>query len=471
MPTSIPALLVSQDPLIVRDLRQLLDGTRAARLEVHGRHEKVLGRLGREPMVLIVHQDADAPPEGLRALLEAADRCHVPAAVVRHEGATAAPLTRACPAFELPSGLPALLKLIEAVHAESLRSRTAPAATQNPLDPVTQMLFGNDLDDQLARLRRVAGLPTTVLLTGETGSGKSLLTRFVHANSPRRNDPYLVVDCGTLSDHLIESEMFGHVRGAFTGAERDRQGKFAAAGTGTLVLDEINSLPLPLQAKLLRAVEERVFEPVGSNRSEPLRARLVAVSNVPLEDAVRDGRFRADLFYRLNVVEFRVPPLRERPGAVVPIAHQLLRASATAACQGVTAIAPEALGAMVAYKWPGNVRELRNVIEGASALAQGPIIQLADLPEALRTRKAVPARAPETAPPAAALAPSTDTEPAPPEPVAGDEETQRILEVLRKHNNNRRRAAAELQISRVSLYKKLHKFGAFVRKQRPPNQT
>lgn len=364
--------------------------------------------------------------------------------------------------------MPAVLQFIEAAHADLQRSRVGSTIAPDPVDPITKMLLGSDLDDQLARLRRVAGLPTTVLLTGETGAGKSLLTRFVHLHSPRRNDQYLVVDCGTLSEHLIESEMFGHVRGAFTGAERERQGKFAAAGQGTLVLDEINSLSLPLQAKLLRAVEERVFEPVGSNRSEPLRARLVAVSNVPLEDAVAAGTFRADLFYRLNVVQFRIPPLRERPGAIIPIAHQLLRASATAACQGVTTISPEALGAMVSYRWPGNVRELRNVIEGASAMAHGPMIQLADLPETIRRGKGTVVPLPLPAPVAAF--PIAEPEPPPlgSEPAAADGETARILDVLRKHNNNRRRAAAELGISRVSLYKKLHKGGAFVRKQRPP---
>jgi transcriptional regulator with PAS, ATPase and Fis domain len=321
--------------------------------------------------------------------------------------------------------------------------------------------------DQMSRIRRVSQQTTTILLTGETGSGKSMMTRFIHANSPRQNEPYLVVDCGALSGHLIESEMFGHVRGAFTGAERERHGKFAAAGTGTLVLDEINSLPLSLQVKLLRAVEERVFEPVGSNKSEPLRARLIAVSNVPLEEEVRRERFRADLFYRLNVLEFRIPPLRERPGAIIPLAHQLLRASATAACQGVTAIAPAVLELLLGYSWPGNVRELRNVIEGAAALATGPVIQLSDLPESFRSRLGSPA---------ISIARKTvddvsDFEnhslPLNPPGLEGDDEVARILTVLRKHNNNRRKAAIELGMSRVTLYKKLHRCGLFVPKQRP----
>ena len=275
-----------------------------------------------------------------------------------------------------------------------------------------------------------------------------------------------MVDCGALSGQLIESEMFGHVRGAFTGAERERQGKFSAAGKGTLILDEINSLPLSLQVKLLRAVEERVFEPVGTNKSEVLRARLVAVSNVSLEEEVRRERFRSDLYYRLNVVEFRIPPLRERPGAVIPLAHQLLRSSATAACQGVTAISPCALELMIGYSWPGNVRELRNVIEGAAALATGPVIQLLDLPESFRNRVKLTVSATGLK----VLAPSNYSlptlEPIEQSTVEGENEVTRILTVLQKHNNNRRKAAVELGMSRVTLYKKLHKCGLFVRKQR-----
>jgi DNA-binding NtrC family response regulator len=288
-----------------------------------------------------------------------------------------------------------------------------------------------------------------------------MLARLIHQASPRQVEPYMVVDCGALSEHLIESEIFGHVRGAFTGAERDRPGKFTAAGSGTLVLDEINSLPLPLQAKLLRAVEDRVFEPVGSNRSEKLRARLIAVSNVPLEDEVRRERFRSDLYYRLNVVELRLPPLRERRDAIVPLAYKFLREGA--ASQSVTGIASTALAAMVEYSWPGNVRELRNVIERAVALTSGSVIQLADLPTPIRDRLRCPgqARATPVERPAGAL----DHDECLEDGYVGDE-CALLIALLNKHRNNRRRTAEELGVSRMTLYKKLHKHGIFVPKSK-----
>jgi DNA-binding NtrC family response regulator len=478
-------LLVTQNPSVVNDLQVLHDETDFARLEVCGRFEKVPPRLGSATALLILDSPPSVDEDRIRGLLGAAERSLVRAVVVWRADANAAPPEYApFPVYQLPDDLPALRELLQTTHAELARSQPAAAQPHDAFDPITATLLGSDLTDQLDRIRRVAGQPTTILLTGETGSGKNMMAKFIHSASPRRGEPYLVVDCGALTGQLIESEMYGHVRGAFTGADRDRQGKFAAAGVGTLVLDEINSLPLPLQAKLLRAVEERVFEPVGSNKTERLRARLIAVSNVPLEDEVRRERFRSDLFYRLNVVEFRIPPLRERPGAVIPLAHQLLRTSATAACQGVTAISPGALEAMANYQWPGNVRELRNVIEGAAALAHGPVIQSADLPESIR-RWAGSALRPVAIVPGAphdgGKAASDDRPfnalPVPPAAdtgavsdastgaIGGVDEGARILAVLRKHNNNRRRAAAELGMSRVSLYKKLHKAGLFVPKQ------
>src|SRR5262245_29997449 len=307
---------------------------------------------------------------------------------------------------------------------------------------------------------RVAPQDTTILLTGETGTGKTRLARLIHEMSPRRNEPFLVVDCGALSPSLIESEMFGHVKGAFTGADRERLGKFAAAGRGTLVLDEINSLPLTLQSKLLRVVEDRLFEPVGSNRSVPLHARIIAVSNAPLEEEVKAGRFRADLFFRLDVVGFYMPTLQSRQSSIMPLCRRFLEEFSGRNRPDVRGIEPDAMRALQDYHWPGNIRELRNVIERAIALCPGPSIQLSDLPEAIRLRCTSAAGAVIPSAPrdiASSFANMTLAE------SKEHTEIQRIKEVLAKHRNNRLRAARELGISRMGLYKKLHKYGLIQR--------
>jgi transcriptional regulator with PAS, ATPase and Fis domain len=283
------------------------------------------------------------------------------------------------------------------------------------------------------------------------------LARLIHDLSPRRKEPFLVIDCGALSASLIESEIFGHIKGAFTGAERDRPGKLLAAGAGTLLLDEINSLPPMLQSKLLRAVDERVFEPVGSNKPYPLRARLIAASNKPLDREVEAGRFRLDLFYRLNVVGFYLAPLRERRGAIAMLANKFLAEFAARTQQTIYRIAPEAMRVLEEFDWPGNIRELRNVIERAVTLCPGSEIQVRDLPEVIRSNHpwangsptAVQTRQRESSP-------SGQTKLS---DVKEEAELLRITIALERHNNNRLRAAAELGISRMGLYKKLHKYG------------
>jgi DNA-binding NtrC family response regulator len=311
---------------------------------------------------------------------------------------------------------------------------------------------GAGMDRLMEQVLRVAPQETTVLLTGATGTGKTRLASLIHELSPRRSEPFLSVQCGALSATLIESELFGHVRGAFTGADHERAGKFADAGRGTVLMDDIDALAPPQQAKLLRAVEDRVFEPVGSNKTMPIRARLIAATNRRLEDAVRAGRFREDLYFRLNVVEFHLPPLRERSGVVPSLVGRFVTEFATRNGRPVHGIAAAALPALQAYDWPGNVRELRNVIERAVALSPNAELQLSDFPEAIRS----------LADPASSAVQSAPVAQAPQGTLAQTKEhaeAARISAALARNGNNRLRAAAELGISRMTLYKKLYRYG------------
>jgi DNA-binding NtrC family response regulator len=353
-------------------------------------------------------------------------------------------------------------KLHHLLDVLTLRARLAspqlPAAVESLHKEFVQDPFfyvmAPEMVELMEQIQRVAPQDTTLLFTGETGTGKTRLAKFIHHLSPRREEPFLVVDCCALSSNLIESEMFGHVKGAFTGADRERAGKFAAAAKGTLLLDEINSLPPLLQGKLLRAVDERVFEPVGSNKPQPMLSRLIAVTNVLLDQEVSAGRFRSDLFYRLNVVGFYLPPLRDRRAAIVPLTHKFLAEFTARNRPDIRGITSEALRALEDYDWPGNIRELRNVIERTVALAAGPDVQRKDLPEPIR--RGGPSSQALVVRPSASLDPQT---PVTLSQSKEEAEIRRINEALLKHRNNRLRAAEELGISRMGLYKKLHKYG------------
>ena len=242
-------------------------------------------------------------------------------------------------------------------------------------------IVGNSraVQEVLRQLELVARSKSTVLVTGETGTGKELAARAIHARSAQRDMPLIKVNCAAIPEALLESELFGHVKGAFTGATANRRGRFALADGGTIFLDEIGTLALPVQAKLLRVLQEREFEPVGSERTESVDVRVIAATNRDLRAMVADGRFQEDLFYRLSVIPIELPPLRERPEDIPLLVEHFLRKHAQRVGRRIDGIEPAALERLSAYRWPGNVRELENAIERAVVLAAGPVIDAASI--------------------------------------------------------------------------------------------
>lgn len=227
---------------------------------------------------------------------------------------------------------------------------------------------------------KTAQSEATVLIRGESGTGKGVVARAIHARSQRAGGPFITVHCPSLSAELLESELFGHVQGAFTGAVRDTIGKVAVAEGGTLFLDEIGDLPLPLQPKLLRLLQERCYERVGETQTRASNVRILTATNRNLESEIATGRFREDLFYRLNVIEVTVPPLRQRPDDILPLADHLLRFFARQNAKTISGFAAPLRETLRRYPWPGNIRELRNAIERGVILASGPLVELCDLP-------------------------------------------------------------------------------------------
>ncbi|MDT5063287.1 MAG: hypothetical protein QOH63_3746 [Acidobacteriota bacterium] len=290
---------------------------------------------------------------------------------------------------------------------------------------------------------RVASTDANVLVTGESGSGKDALASFIHSRSPRRDAALVKIDCAALPSELLEAELFGYERGAFTGATEARPGRLEAAHKGTVVLDEVAHLSVDAQAKLLRVIEEREFERLGGRRTIKVDARLVALTNVDLDDAVKRRSFREDLFYRLNVMRLHVPPLRERREDIEKLARGFLKTYATKHGRSVTGITPETLKILKAYEFPGNVRELSNTIERAVIVASDSKLQAADLPEALRVSVLMRERASKRR----SLA---------------EVEADYITETLEAVGGNKSEAARLLGISRKNLYEKLKRYAIVV---------
>jgi DNA-binding NtrC family response regulator len=320
------------------------------------------------------------------------------------------------------------------------------------------------LRHMLAELEVAARHDVTVLLVGETGSGKTYLSRLVHEISPRRGAPFLPLACGALPADLIESELFGHVKGAFTGAHADKDGKFIAARRGTILLDEIDALGPEQQVKLLRVIESGEFEPVGSNRTLKSEARLIVASNVNLRPLVEQKRFRADLYYRLNMLKFEIPPLRSRRLDIVPLAETFIREQASRHGVEIVHVDENLFQALVNYPWPGNVRELEHVIQRAVIYSRDGVVSARQLPSHIVLCEPGPAHDGGPARPYPAdgnpdFCPATST-------LGGQvalSEREIIQQTLFQHNESRTSTARALGISRVTLYNKMKKYGMMTR--------
>jgi len=321
-------------------------------------------------------------------------------------------------------------------EVETLRQELAGRAKVGDLvsrSPIMQKLF--------EVLPAIAASPSTVLILGETGTGKELAARTIHALSPRKEGPFVAVNCGALPDTLLESELFGYKAGAFTGAAKDKPGRFAVAKGGTLFLDEIGEITPALQVRLLRVLQERTYEPLGSTRTETADVRIIAATHQDLAEQVKKGHFREDLYYRVNVIRVELPPLRRRMEDLPLLAEQFVERFNRLQRRSVQGVSKEALSLLMAHTWPGNVRELENIIERAFILCQEGPIRLEHLPEELRSRSHGGSEA---------------------HPVRQAHElldVQSILAALERHGFNRLAAARDLGIHKTTLFRRMKKLG------------
>lgn len=329
----------------------------------------------------------------------------------------------------------------------SLLQPLSMSAVQPPMNDGTLNGLSEDFQGILSRspkmqpvfrvIQNAAKTESTVLVRGESGSGKELVARAIHDLSPRSRQPFLAINCAALSSNLLESELFGHVRGAFSGAIKDHAGLFLQADGGSLFLDEVAELPLELQAKLLRVIQERVFTPVGGSRSHEVDVRLVAATHRSLREEVRAGHFREDLMYRLRVVPVFIPPLRERREDINLLLEHFIAKHNRKGLRRIERIDPQAMRALLDYPWPGNIRELQNVLEYAFVVGRGAVLRLSELPPEFRESPAID---------------KDDSEALP--PLAEEDEKQAIERALKQAGGKVGRAAASLGMSRATFWRK-----------------
>ena len=450
------ALVVNTDPsdFLTARLRRL--GAFAESVEPEGMAAQLASRTW--DLVIVDLGVADAPEMITRAL--ASGRVRIAYGLMIEGRSDPIGAAMGAGAVDVLSRSVIAARMEEIVEQASLRR---PSSIAGWRDALGLELHGEDARtlELLGLIRKVAATHSTVLITGESGTGKELIASSIHKASPRARKPMVAINCAALPDNLIESELFGHARGAFTGADRARDGKLVAADGGTLFLDEVGELPLAAQAKLLRVLQEQKVTPVGSNVAVPVDVRIVAATNRDLETQVAEGRFRADLYFRLNVVHLEASPLRDRVGDILPLARLFLARANLRHGGQVTGFAADAEEALVNHRWPGNVRELGNVIERAVVLADGGPLRASCLrlatPRVITSVPAVPNVA----------AANTNTNHAAPEGpslnlrAALDQVERRYIErALERADGNRTEAAALLGLNRTTLVEKIRKLNA-----------
>jgi two-component system response regulator AtoC len=444
--------------LFIDDDRAMCEAMTSELVE-HGL-EVVWRTSGDEALQLLAHEDVDVVITDLNMRgLNGIDLCQrvadnrrdVPVIVVTAFGSleTAIATIRAG-AFDFitkPFDIEDMLVAVErAVRDRGLRKEVQRLQTALERPSTPSELVGNSSAMQTVAevIARVAASDVGVLITGESGTGKELVARAIHRRGPNAEGPFVAVNCAAIPEALLESELFGHARGAFTDAKFQRRGLFAEANGGTLFLDEIGEMPLSMQVKLLRALEEKSVRPVGSNTAIPFEARVVAATNKNLEEAVEDRSFREDLYYRIHVVHIEVPPLRTRGGDTLELAQHFLTIAAARQNKEVRSLSPAAAERLVAYTWPGNVRELLNAVERAVAMARFQEITVEDLPERIRAYRRTP------------LVVTADAD----ELVTLEELERRYVgRVLEAVGGNKSSAARVLGLDRTTLYRMLGKFG------------